>query len=104
MSCFRGHFRTIFLTSAIMLLRGRGLDHDDIFIINFELSLSLWISWTLHVAHAVCDVEEYLQGSYERILHTHLPLSSCPGMTISSFAMTLKREGGEGERVQNSMS
>ena len=31
-------------------------------------------------------------------LHSYLPLSSCPGMTISSFAMTLRgrEEGGGG--------
>ena len=40
------------------------------------------------LAHAVCDAEEYLQGSYE-----WFTLSSCPGMTISSFAMVVRGEG-----------
>ena len=31
------------------------------------VSLSLWTSWTLHIAHAVCTcaTEEYLQGSHD---------------------------------------
>ena len=52
----------------------------------------------MHVTHAVCDAEEwfhYLQVSYERFTCI-LPLSSRPGMTISSFAMTLRGEGGGG--------
>ena len=34
-------------------------------------------------------------------LHAYLPLSSCPGMTISSFAMTLRGrgEGGGGPEL-----
>ena len=32
-------------------------------------------------------------------MHSYLPLSSCPGKTISLFAMTLRREGGSGPEL-----
>ena len=32
-------------------------------------------------------------------LHAYLPLSSCPGMTIGSFAMTLRGRGYSGSNV-----
>ena len=48
----------------------------------------------MHVAHAICAAEEYLQGFYKHFV-AYLPLSSCPGMTISFFVMMLRgRRGG----------
>ena len=50
----------------------------------------------MHLAHAVYNAEGPVND-----LHVYLPLSSCPGMTISSFVMTLR---GRREGVQSLIS
>ena len=88
-----------------MTLRGLGpWRHDAIFTMNFELSLSLWTNWTLHVAiaHAVCDAEEYLQGPYERFVD-HLVYPACISATVfmSRYDYQSLCHDAKGEGVQD---
>ena len=70
---------------------------------KIHITLSRTDLWMIYLAinkyYDYCKCTIYLQGPYEWFVNhicAHLSLSSCPGMTISSFAVIEANGGGGG--------